>query len=107
MKLIKELTNNKEKILEIKSSQDDTLRDVIDKYMEFNRFYHFDGPRGVRNFKTFISDLNPEYRDLEYFLEDNPGAINAIIEWISDTNLHEWKENLKSCIPEYNEDEEE
>lgn len=38
--------------------------------------------------------------DLAEFLSDNPGAIEALMEWISNQNVAEWKESIKQHIQE-------
>ena len=41
------------------------------------------------------------------FFEDNPGAIEAVINWIGEQNVDEWKESIESELPEKEEVEEE
>jgi hypothetical protein len=40
------------------------------------------------------------YGDLINFLEDNPGCIEAIKEWIGENGCDEWKEGLESEVSE-------
>jgi hypothetical protein len=42
---------------------------------------------------------------LEEFLADNPGAQEALIEWISEQNLPDWREAVESELPDPDEDE--
>lgn len=77
--------------------------DVFDRYIDFQKMYSFESRQGVRNLTRLVNDING-YRDIEEFLEDNPGAIESIFEWISeqvkDGRVSEWVENLASELPE-------
>ena len=79
-------------------------RDLFDAYFEVNHMYHFEGQRGVRNLNKLTQDVCG-YIDLEDFLEDNSGAIEAVIEWIQSQNNCDWEENLKSFLPEEDDEE--
>ena len=74
-------------------------RDLFDTYFEVNHMYSFEGPSGVRNLSRLTQDVCG-YIDLEDFLEDNPGAIEAVIEWIQSQNNRDWEANIKSLITE-------
>ncbi len=45
--------------------------------------------------------------DLIEFLQDNPGAIRAVIDWIGEGQVDEWKESLESQLADSEEDEDE
>lgn len=72
------------------------MHELVDKWMDANKAYSFEGDRGVRNFNKFVQSLNPDYRDVDSFLADNSGAIEALINWIQDANVSEWSENLEN-----------
>lgn len=77
---------------------------LMQKYIDNNRLYSFDGERGVRNFKQVVTEVCG-YEDnwggvLENFLADNPGAVQAMMEWISSQQSPEWKENLEQMVEE-------
>lgn len=78
--------------------------ELFDKYTRQEKMYSWEGARGVRNLKTLIRILDSHYRDLDDFLEDNSGAIEAIINWINERNVQEWAENLKAEIHEDDEE---
>lgn len=61
------------------------------------------GQRGVRNLNKITQDVGG-YTDLEEFLEDNPGAIEAVINWIQEQNNELWDRNL-GCLVEIDSDE--
>jgi hypothetical protein len=95
MDLIKELValNQQAEITE-EREEDEDFGELIQKYFDQERMYHFEGRRGVNNFEKLIGVLG--YRDLDSFLEDNPGCMEAMVEWLSDMNNAEWKEAIRS-----------
>ena len=74
------------------------LADMIEKYCDQEKMYHFEGGRGVNNFEKLIGILG--YRNLDAFLEDNSGCLQSMIEWIGEQDLEEWKESFQAEIPE-------
>lgn len=94
------------------------MREVMDKYTEQEKMYRWEGRQGVENLcklvhaigyvdPMYMGQLAPDASigDLIVFLEDNPGAVEAITEWIADANVPEWEEALQDEL--YEEDEEE
>ncbi|MFY4731218.1 hypothetical protein [Nitrospira sp. BLG_2] len=88
------------------------LHDVIAKYQDEKKLHHFEGSSGIQNLCKLLGDMGYHDRmnrmghygdqplgNLVDFLEDNPGAMEAIITWIGDQDNEEWKENLKSELP--------
>lgn len=72
------------------------MQDKLQKYMDQNRFYHFDGDRGVQRLETVLSEVcgYGPYNTLQMFLEDNPGAIEAMLQWVGEQRNAEWENNL-------------
>ena len=71
--------------------------------------WHFEGESGVRHLEQLVSDLGYD-QGIEEFLADNSGAMQAIVEWITEwaDRGTEWKENLaKACNYEGIDDDEE
>ena len=81
--------------------------EILEKYLDHKKFYNFEGPRGVRNLTEVVKALDSNYRSLEDFLEDNSGAIEALLAWISKANVLEWTVNLKEEIPGLEDEEDE
>lgn len=93
------------------------LSEVLNQYVSEKRM-RFEGDSGLDNLNTLIHDMsNGEYghqykygSPLESFLSDNPGAVEALMEWIAENDFFEaeegmsWKSNLESCLND-NEDE--
>ncbi len=71
--------------------------DLFDTYLTQNHMYSFEGQRGVRNLNKITQDVGG-YTDLEHFLEDNPGAIEALINWIQEQNNQDWNRNLIDLV---------
>ena len=100
------------------------LSELVDQYMDENKLYRNEGRQGVENLCLLIralgykddlnyygqfnrSGLGGALGDLFEFLEDNPGAITAMIEWISDSKVKEWEDSLREQLTEEEEEEEE
>jgi len=87
------------------------LVELVDRYMEEHKLWNMEGPSGVRRFETFLTALggygHEGFSDtLREFLQDNPGAINAIIEWIGTLHVKEWEENLIACVEPFDSNDE-
>lgn len=72
---------------------------LFEKYLEMNKMWNMEGMGGVRKFQQLIREVGG-YQGLEYFLEDNPGAIGAMMEFIEQwvPRNREWQENLQSMV---------
>jgi hypothetical protein len=96
------------------------LDELLDKFMTQENLYRTEGRRGVENLCTLVHALgykDPYYwgqmssraclGDLVLFLEDNPGCMEAIHDWIRNQNSPEFAEALKSQVTDDDEDSEE
>ena len=101
---IKELTSMVT-ISDIVTESDIHLGELIDRFLDANNIHNFDGPTGVDKFVKLTKALDKEYSTLEYFLEDNPGAFEVLLKWLRNSNVKEWKENLRTVTPTEEEDE--
>ena len=72
------------------------MRDLLDKWYDAEGAYSWEGQRGVSNFEKLIKVLG--YRDMDSFLSDNPGALEALLEFIMNANVNEWEENLNDHV---------
>jgi len=94
------------------------LSGVIERFMNHKKFDRMEGSEGVRNFCRLVNAMGYRdyqhfgqfedacYGDLIEFLEDNPGAIEALLTWIGECNIQDWKVALESDLPEEPEEEE-
>ena len=67
---------------------------ALELYTDQEKMYSFEGSRGVQRFEQIVKVLG--YRNLTAFLEDNSGAIDAMVEFVSkwaDRNS-DWKDAL-------------
>lgn len=71
--------------------------EMFDTYLEQNRMWHFEGVRGVRNLTQIVEDVCG-YTSIDTFLEDNPGAMEAVVNWIREANCLEWRQNLEELV---------
>ena len=84
----------------IKESTDG--HEALEKWMDKTNSWQ----GGARVLEKLARALDPEnYTSLEYFLDDNPGLMEVISEWIGDHMTPEWAENLQAAVGE-DEDEE-
>lgn len=76
------------------------LNRLIEKWMDGNKAYNMEGERGIRNFEKLARAINKDYSNLNEFLADNSGCLEAMVTWIGDQNLPEWVESIESDMPE-------
>jgi hypothetical protein len=70
------------------------LSDYLEKYCDENRLHSFEGPSGMKKFQKITSVLG--YKDFDAFMEDNPGAFEALITFIGQSRVPEWIEAFKA-----------
>lgn len=99
---------------------------MVSLVCEFDKVYdthRTEGKAGIENLLLLIRSMGYKdiqqwgmfhkkgisgaYSDIFEFLEDNPGCIEAIKEWICDQEIEEWKANIESYLPEKELEEEE
>ena len=75
----------------------DDFNDILDHWQKQGKGrYRWEGDSGVRNFEQLTKDIGYD-QGIEHFLADNPGAIEALLEWIADNAEKggiEWKIDL-------------
>lgn len=88
------------------------LNELIEAFQAENHHHSYENEEGVRNFCRLLNAMG--YRDPQYFgqfagasygdlirfLEDNPGAMEVLVEWIAEQNFPEWKRELESHLRE-------
>jgi hypothetical protein len=90
-----------------------SLSELISKWQDTNRAWHFEGTGGVKSLERLLGAIGYKQgnylgygHEIANFLSDNPGAMEAIINWIGEQDSDEWKNNIISELPE-NESEDE
>jgi hypothetical protein len=91
-----------------------TVQDNLDSYIQQEGMYHFEGDRGVRYLETIAGVLGYTHgimghSELLTFLSDNPGAQEALVNWIGEQIVPEWNDSLEGQLDDTEEriDEEE
>jgi hypothetical protein len=95
------------------------MHELIEEYEKHTQQTRTEGETGVKNLCKLVNamgysdefrfgsfEYNGSYGDLITFLEDNPGCIEAIKEWIGDQNIQDWKDNLEAHLPHKDEEDE-
>ena len=92
--------------------------EILDEFRSEKKCHRLEGSTGVKNLCRIVNAMgyedpqnfgqfavNGSYGDLINFLEDNPGACEALVEWIEMNHCQEWQNNLESHLPAKEEDE--
>ncbi len=80
--------------------------DLIEKWRQKNKAYHFEGESGLEKLERLCKDLGYEGNNFRFgdpiqsFLADNYGATEAILEFIVEhvNKDPEWKESLAHSV---------
>lgn len=80
------------------------LSDAVDMWIDANKAYSFEGQKGVSHLTDLVKQLG--YSNLDEFLSDNSGCLEAMVEWIRDQNVPEWIEYLTPETDSEEKDEE-
>lgn len=83
--------------------------ELVDEVLDTKNLHQIEGPRGVKNLNTFVGLLgysdpagsSGEHGQLIRFLEDNPGAIEALHNWVAGQRTPEWREALAEVLEQY------
>jgi len=91
----------------------DDLQTLIEEFENQEKLYSNEGLTGVKNLCRIVNAMGYEdlqhfgqfhtqgsFGDLIYFLEDNPGCVEAIKEWIAKQDVEDWKEGLTAQLDE-------
>jgi len=94
------------------------LHELVDGYLDQNNINCIEGRRGVESLcqltralgyqdPYYMGQLSPKAAigDLVMFLEDNPGAIESIIEWVRNQRSPEFVAVLEDQVQAEEEDE--
>lgn len=90
------------------------LTELVNEWQDENNAHHFEGTSGVERFRKLCEAIG--YKEgnylgyghaIENFLSDNPGALEALVNWIQDQDVDEWKESIIQELPEQEEEKEE
>lgn len=91
------------------------LNDALEQFERHEKLHTNEGRRGVENLCRIVHAMGYSDNrmgqfhqagalgDLISFLEDNPGCVEAIKEWIVEQEIQEWADGLESYLPEEDE----
>ncbi len=89
---------------------DRDLGELLNDYIQQEGLTSLEGDRGVSNLESIVEELGYDGRFqrsvLHDFLSDNPGAQQALYDWIVEQNLPEWCDAIASELDIGDEDEE-
>lgn len=79
-----------------------SIQAKLEQYCSDSKMHNFEGERGIRNMKKIMREVCG-YGDgygtvIENFFNDNPGAIEAVVEWIGSQGVRDWDSNLTALI---------
>jgi hypothetical protein len=80
-----------------------SLEDLLQKFIGQKRL-RFEGDNGVESLEKIATVLGYKRSGfrfgeiVEVFLSDNPGAQEAIVNWICEQNIKEWKDKLQEEV---------
>lgn len=87
------------------------MSEKLQQFIDQESLYHTEGRRGLEDLCTIVAAIgykDPQHLgaisrraiagDLLVFLEDNPGAIEALYEWIDRQEVSEWDESIEQHL---------
>ena len=100
MNLLRELVSKLEQPRELAEAKR-SMSQLIEEWMDAKQYHSFEGASGPRQFDELTKILG--YRDLDEFLADNSGCMEAMLEWVGDHAVAKWiksmEEELESAKP--------
>jgi len=78
-----------------------SFSELVDEYCQRENLYNFDGDSGLGRFEKLLGELGYKSTGFRYgtviesFLSDNPGVMQAIMSWLMDSEVEEWREALE------------
>lgn len=91
--------------------EDKSFEDLLDEYQVQEGITHFEGDSGLKSLNKICRAIGYQESpfacgsSLEQFLKDNPGAMCAIIEWLAESDVPSFREELISYLTEDESDE--
>jgi hypothetical protein len=83
---------------------DADMFELIEEYCDQKNIRRWEGDQGLDNLNTLLKTIGYKPEGFKYgspvekFLTDNPGAIEALIEFISDAGIDDWGDGLRAEI---------
>lgn len=86
-----------EEVEEEEEEEEKDMAELVEAWCDKNG-HTFEMESGLRRFEKLIKDVDCAYHNIEEFLLDNPGAIEAMVNWIGEQNVPHWKQNLQDVL---------
>ena len=87
----------------VEQCDDKDMQELVENWCDKHGAHHFEGDAGLQRFNNLCAAIGYAGHQfkfgspLEHFLSDNPGAIEAVLEWIVERGENcEWKTALES-----------
>lgn len=95
------------------------MAQLLEQYMDQERMHNMEGRKGMEHMCQIAGALG--YKDPMYFgqltrkatvgdlllmLQDNPGMIEAMLDWLSSKDMPEMRESLAQCVQGGDDEEE-
>lgn len=81
------------------------MTEIREQWEKQNKINRYEGTSGVKNLEKLLGAMGYDKgnyigygNELINFLSDNPGAIEAILNFIDESDVPEWKENLSDGL---------
>jgi len=87
--------------------EDKDFGELLEQYMDKNNMHHFESESGVRNLTKIAEAIGygDRYQDsLTAMLSDNPGMQQAMVDWLMQQDIQEWRDSLSAELPEKDEE---
>lgn len=76
----------------------DTVLQWIAKQFKYETNFQLEGAEGAKRLGVLVGALG--YTNMEAFLEDNQGVVEALINWVAKAGVDEWEEALEDYSDE-------
>jgi len=82
------------------------MNELLEEFMDQEGIHNFEGDSGLKNLERIIEALGYKPHGfrfgslIEVFLSDNSAACDALIDFIRDSNVRDWRDSLESNLEE-------
>jgi len=93
------------------NKNDMSFEELVDLYLSQKNLYMLEGSTGVKNLEKLLKAIEGDSffgNPIVDFLENNPGAIEAIINWIKEEGgfVDDWVDSLKEAVDDSDDEDE-
>lgn len=93
------------------NKNDMSFEELVDLYISQKNLYMLEGSTGVKNLEKLLKAIEGDSffgNPIVGFFENNPGAIEAIINWIKKEGgfIDDWVDSLKEAVDDSDDEDE-